>query len=166
MMRRTIQAAIALYPRQWRQKYGPDLEQLALEVDERRDSSPTALIFDLVRGAAAQRFRRWRRSPAIPLVFAGLVAIATVGTLGLPPATTNPPRAASKSLQNSGTQGTPTRTGSTAPPRTPSALQHGIIVRLNPTTDAVLSVTGAPAHVVMNPQTGMVLSIAHQTASG
>lgn len=169
MKRRTIRKTILLYPRSWRQRYGAELEDVAFEANTKGDRPAPGLIFDLIRGAAAQRLRAWPLQPAAAtlgvLALVATVAMSASGSHGLGDVATRPRGARSATSRNADAQGTSGRSLSRAKPVGTGA-PGTIMVQLDPVTGKVLAVAGAPARVIMNPQTGSVMSITHRLPGG
>ncbi len=157
MSRRAIRAAIALYPRQWRKRYGTELEDLTLDAIGHGHSTSAVILVDLMRGAVTQRLLAVRGHPAtVPVVAAlaiGTLAISQLSHPGAAPVSTWQPAI-------------------TAPAQPPSsrlstfALTRfigSITVTVAPISGAAVSVRGAPADVVINPQSGQTLSISQRS---
>jgi hypothetical protein len=158
-MRRTfVRAAISVYPPGWRRRYGAELEQLVLDVSGGGASAleDARTVVSLAAAGVVEWLRRVgpkSRTAAFALA-AGLAALL-VNTVAL----------------SVGTQALAAGTWATLAPTAvigpgirvthnpASAPGNHVLVLLSPGGSNIVSVTGAPTHVVMNPKTGQVLSI-------
>jgi hypothetical protein len=150
MRRAAIRAVIALYPRRWRLRYGPELQELAIELDDHGALSFGRVVMNLLITAAtlhADAVVRHRVLAPLTaaLAFAVLIVVVTVIRTDLMPAE--------------------------KPVTEPHVLFLGqrivrlgfgkevITLTLNPKNGAVSSVTGAPASLLLNPNTGQLIGV-------
>jgi hypothetical protein len=149
VIRWAIHLAVAAYPQPWRDRYGVELEQLALDALGERRAMP--IILDLLRGAGSQQLRTMRLQPAIVSAGIALVAVAAMSAHSLIGA--DDPAPASHS------QAQPTLRPSAALPPTRRTPLPEIRITIDPDTGALLSVRGARATMLINPNTGALIRV-------
>jgi hypothetical protein len=149
-VRRAVRALIALYPRRWRRRYGPELEDLTLAVIAHGDSTPTRALLNLTYGVATEHLRA--RPLSVPLATAALLTVLGISEYGpsaisplTPQPVVRPIAAVANDLRQFSTFGLTYSTG-------------------NPTV-TVASMTGAPVAaggstaIVLDPNTDRAQSI-------
>ena len=169
MRRRLVRAALLLYPAVWRRRYGGELEQLMIACVADRPSflASARLLADLAGSGLTQRFRRYRASTRILTVAclcaaAGMAVDATtlsstfrgqdfamgqIGSIRLGPDTVLPANVSLISAQ-------PWEFPSSFAPQ-PSRIS----VELIPGTSRVVGVSGPPATVTIDPETGQIVAV-------
>lgn len=156
MTRWAIHVAVALYPRRWRERYGVELEQLAL--DARQDRHWVGIILDLARGAAYQQLRQVRLHPALMPAAITLAVAATLSARGLivagpPPPVLHPGLGEARPFHSAGVS---------PAGRAPRA---ELRITVDPVTGAVMSAHGAPATLLINPITGELIQVTRRAGS-
>ncbi len=81
MSNRIMRALIALYPRAFRRRYGPELRDLVEELEGAGDRSKLRLLGGLLAGAATERLRVSRAGAALLVV--AVIALAASATASL-----------------------------------------------------------------------------------
>jgi hypothetical protein len=159
-MRRTfVRAAISVYPPGWRRRYGAELEQLVLDVSGGGGTSALEDARTVVTLAAAgviewlRRVGPKSRTAAFALA-AGLAALL-VNTVALSVGTQALAAGTWVTLPSNAVVGPGVRI--TYNPATRPG--NNVLVLLTPGSSNIVSVTGAPTRVVLDPKTGKVLSI-------
>jgi protein-S-isoprenylcysteine O-methyltransferase Ste14 len=71
---------LALYPRDWRERYGPEVASLADELISAGETTRLRAALDLIGGAA---FERWRALTSRSVLVSAAVAMAAVGGVAL-----------------------------------------------------------------------------------
>ncbi|HEY2202259.1 MAG TPA: hypothetical protein VGH56_10225, partial [Solirubrobacteraceae bacterium] len=79
MSNRLLRAVLALYPRGFRRRYGPEAQGLVNDLEAAGDRSRLRLVSGLLVSAAAERLRTVRLQAR--LTIPTLVAVAALGTL-------------------------------------------------------------------------------------
>lgn len=173
MTRLLLGLVLRLYPSGWRERYGAELEQLISDAASERPSAGTSirLLTDLAWGGLCERFGRSRAAVRVTTMVCLGAVIAVpldVATVNSAPIENGVPGASATSYV---TLSASTRLGPgvmvfrlprdqfplTYPP--PGAGRRGAqIVALVP-SGRVLAVTGAPVNVVLNPNTGTLVSV-------
>ena len=174
MTRLLLGLALRLYPSGWLERYGAELEQMLAELAAEQ---PTArekfrLAIDLARGGLRERFGRSRTAVRVT----AMVCLGAVIAVPVDVASVNSSPAENGLQASSPSSGVrlsaSTRLGpgvivfrlprgqfpSALQPRTP--VQRGAeLVELLPSR-TVIGVAGAPVNVVLNPDTGHIVSVA------
>jgi hypothetical protein len=159
-MRRTfVRAAISVYPPGWRRRYGAELEQLVLDVSGGGGTSAVGdarTVLTLAAAGVIEWLRRVgpkSRTAAFALA-AGLTALL-VNTVALSVGTQALAAGTWVTLSPSARIGPGVRiTDNTA-----TAPGNHVLVLLAPGSSNIVSVTGAPTRILLDPKTGKVLSI-------
>jgi hypothetical protein len=81
MSNRIMRALIALYPRGFRRRYGPELRDLVEELEGAGDRSRLRLVGGLLAGAATERLRATRAGAALSILV--VIALAVSATIPL-----------------------------------------------------------------------------------
>lgn len=78
MNRHVLRGLLALYPRAWRDRYGPEVASLTDELIAAGETTPLQGALDLLAGALAERGRALAesRSVALAMTVAAIVAVA------------------------------------------------------------------------------------------
>ena len=156
---RAIRAAIALYPRRWRERYGEDLAHLTLEVLDVGDSTRLVVTADLMRGAATEWLVVLRTHPATFPVVAALALAGMFAADGLPqPADPSGSKPAITSIIRSVSE---LARVAVFPEQTTSDAAR---ITQSPITGAVTAAQGSPVRITLNPATAQTLSVAPRPA--
>ncbi len=159
MRQRLLRAALVLYPRRWRERYGQELQDLLADLEHDGDRSRASVIWSLMAGAAEERAGALRgpavRTPAtVALVAATLAAVAvvTVSAFGGSTGNGGDQMRASSAPQPVVTNGSQVSYGNPSP-RIEQQLQNDIqnlctqvaagkratAIELDPTTDTIVA---------------------------
>ncbi len=79
MSKRIVRAVLALYPRAFRRRYGPEVRDLVEELEGAGEESRLRLLGGLLACAAAERLRATRPTAAVSIV--AVVAVAASATI-------------------------------------------------------------------------------------
>jgi hypothetical protein len=170
MNSRLIRTAIAFYPREWRRRYGGELEELVLESCDASASRVRTLF--LIVGVAACGIRERIPRPIAARATRTTVTLAAVGLASLAVATIS-------HLDR-------TRTATVSAPSTPITLAHGllrghaikeihsgampgsrgsgkVVVSVDRSSGDVLAVGGGPVRATIDPTTGQLVAVARRS---
>jgi hypothetical protein len=79
MSNRLLRAVLALYPRGFRRRYGPEVQGLVNDLEAAGERSPLRLVSGLLVSAVAERLRTLRLDA--PLTIAAILAVAALSTI-------------------------------------------------------------------------------------
>ena len=140
MSNRFLRAVLALYPREFRRRYGPEVQGLVNDLEAAGDHSRLRLVSGLLVSAVAERVRTLRLDAR--LTIPTLVAVAALGTIVGAAGPAAPPATALAGPMAPPTTGT---SSAARPPGTPATALAGPMAPPTTGTSAAARPAAPPA---------------------
>ena len=147
---------LILYPREWRDRYGEELQHLVAELED-SGKPPASLLRNVLAAGLAERMRT-KAIRATALVTAGVCAVA-IALIALQTSNSRPPAAPGTELADRGGHGISVRALCSSHPGTKT------VVIMNPNTGVIVERTRCNAHGRVPPEATVLTHTTYPNAT-